>query len=299
MSIKHTISKHSPQIFMAAGILGFVSAAVVAVMKADKIKPIIDETKDNVKAATIDDRRFGFKTKGDEILYKTTIVTKAVAKVSKEMAVPIGLATLSTGCLLKSYNIMSDRQLALVSTIDILKTGKDVYRKAVLDEVGEETTKKIDEKVIVKQITDHLEKAHRNNSNTVNADADTFSRYFCKETSNKYPKEGADTVLPFLKAAETYFNQLLHSRECLGRPGVVRFNEVLDYLGFQKIPEGETSGWISYGGKGFVDFGIIGAYYADYDGLLDRYNCIIDTNKIPRSNSGYMLCFNINPCIIK
>lgn len=48
-----------------------------------------------------------------------------------------------------------------------------------------------------------------------------------------------------------------------------------------------------------MDFGISGAYYADYDGILDRYNCVADTNKIPRSDSGYILNFNVNPYIIK
>lgn len=297
MNIRTKLSENSPQIFMVAGILGFIGSTITAIAKSDKVKPIIKNTKDELKAATIDDRRFGFKNKTDERLFKTKVVCTAAIDISKELAIPISLATISTGCILKSYKIMNNRQLALVGTIDILKTGADVYKKAVIDEVGEETAKKIDEKVFLKHMTDQIEKARKGDKPS--NDVETFSRYFSKETSNKYPEGGADAVLPFLKSQETYFNQLLHSRERFGRPGFVRFNEVLDALGFPKIPEGETAGWISRNGEGFVDFGISGAYYADYDGVLDRYNCVRDPNKIPRSDSGYMLCFNVDPYILK
>lgn len=282
MNLKTKLVNNSPKIFMVAGITGFIGAVITTALKADKVKPIVKKTKEELK--TTDS--------------KAKVVGKAAIDISKELAVPISLVTLSTGCILKSYKIMNNRQLAMVGTIDILKRGANVYKKAVLEEVGEETSKKIDEKVIVKQITDQLEKAYKDDGHFC-LDGESFSRYFSKETSNKFPEGGADTVLPFLKAQETYFNQLLHSRERFGRPGIIRYNEVLDALGFPKVPEGETSGWISHGGDGFVDFGIAGAYYADYDGLLDRYNCVKDESKIPRSDSGYMLCFNVDPYIVK
>ena len=285
MNLRTKISNNSPQIFMVAGILGFIGATVTAAMKSDKVKPIIKDAKHEYK------RRVMTKD-------KAAVVASAAIDISKELAIPISLATMSTGCILKSYKIMNNRQLALVGTIDILKTGADVYKKAVVDEVGEEAAKKIDEKVMVKEITDQIEKVRKGDKH-ICRDAESFSRYFSKETSNKFPEGGADTVLPFLKSQETYFNQLLHSRERFGRPGVVRYNEVLDALGFPKVPEGETAGWISHSGNGFVDFGISGAYYADYDGVLDRYNCVKDPNKIPRSDSGWMLCFNVDPYIVK
>lgn len=297
MSIKTKLSENSPKIFMVAGILGFIGSTVTAIAKSDKVKPIVKKAKADIKNAKIDDPRYGFKNKSDVQLYKAKVATIAAIDISKELAVPIGLSMISTGCILKSYKIMNNRQLALVGTIDILKTGAEVYKKAVVDEVGEETAKKIDEKVMLKYMTNQIEKARK--VDKPSNDVETFSRYFSKETSNKFPEGGADTVLPFLKSQETYFNQLLHSRERFGRPGVVRYNEVLDALGFPKIPEGETAGWISRNGDGFVDFGISGAYFADYDGVLDRYNCVRDLNKIPRSDSGYMLCFNVDPYILK
>ena len=299
MGIKQTIHNHSSQLYLAAGIVSFVGAVVTAVMRADKIQPIINETADNVKAATFDDRRFGFKSKNEEYIWKTKQIVIGTAKVAKEMAVPISLMTIGTYFVCKSYNIVNDEKLAYMGVASGMKATLDTFKKATREEVGEETFNKIEEKAVVEHISKEINKIRKSDGYTSN-DVETFTRYFCKDTSNKFPEGGADTVLPFLKAAETYFNQLLHSRERAGRPGIVRFNEVLDYLGFAKIPEGEIAGWISYGGKGYVDFGIRGAYYADFDGVLDRYNCIRDTNKIPRSDSGYILTFdNIDPCIIK
>ena len=281
------LSKYSPQIFIAAGIAGYVGAIIFSVKKADKVKPIVKKAKEDLKETS----KKGSKTKAQ-------VITKAVVDISKEMSIPIGMATLATGCILKSYNIMSAENLAAVGTIDILKRNMNAYKKSVIEEVGEDAAEKIENRVVKNQIIKQLEQI-RANSPTNSYDLETFNRYFSTETSNKFPTGGADTVLPFLKSQETYFNQLLHSRERFGRPGIVRFNEVLDALGFQKIPEGETAGWVSYGGKGFIDFGISGAYYADFDDVLDRYNCVADPGTIPRSESGYMLCFNVDPFIWK
>ena len=299
MGIKQSISKHYSQLYLAAGIVSFVGAVVTAVMRADKIKPIVNETVDNVKAACYEDRRFGFKSKNEEYIFKAKEIVKGTAKISKEMAVPISLMTLGTYCVCKSYNIVNDERLAYMGVASGMKATLNSFKEATKEEVGEETYKKIEKNVFTKQVESQLKAARVGDRNTPN-DVEVFTKYFCKDLSNKYPEGGADTVLPFLKAGETYFNQLLHSRDHGGRPGIVRFNEVLDYLGFPKVPEGEIAGWISYSGKGYVDFGISGACYADYDSILDRFNCISDPNKIPKSNSGYILGFdNIDPCIVK
>ena len=299
MGIKQAIHNHSSQLYLAAGIVSFVGAVVTAVMRADKIQPIVNETADNVKAATFDDRRFGFKSKNEEYIWKTKQIVIGTAKVAKEMAVPISLMTIGTYCVCKSYNIVNDEKLAYMGVASGMKATLDTFKKATREEVGEETFNKIEEKTRVKQITSQLNSIRKSNDSMPD-DVGVFTRYFCKELSNKFPEGGADTALPFLKAAETYFNQLLHYREHGGRPGIVRFNEVLDYLGFPKVSEGEIAGWISYGGKGYIDFGIGGAYYANWDGNLDKFNCVRDPNQIPRSDSGYLLGFdNIDPCIIK
>ena len=299
MGIKQTFHNHSSQLYLAAGIVSFVGAVVTAVMKADKIEPIIGETVDNVRAACYEDRRFGFNSKNEEYIYKAKQIVIGTAKVAKEMAVPISLMSFGTYCVCKSYNIVNDEKLAYMGVASGMKATLDTFKEATKEEVGEETYRKIEKRTFTRQVESQL-KAARVSDGSMPDDVEVFTRYFSQATSNKFPEGGADTVLPFLKAAETYFNQLLHSREHGNRPGIVRFNEVLDYLGFAKVPEGEVSGWISYRGKGYIDFGIDGAYYADYDSVLDRFNCIADPNRIPRSDSGYILYFdNIDPCIIK
>lgn len=297
--LSNNISNHSSQLYLVAGIVSFVGAVATAVMKADKVKPIVNETADNIKAASYDDRRFGFKNKNEEYIWKAKQVVIGTAKVAKEMAVPISLMSFGTYCVCKSYNIVNNEKLAYMGVASGMKATLDTFKEVTKEEVGDETYNKIEEKARVKHITSQLNAICKSSEHVPN-DVAVFTRYFCKDLSNKFPDGGADTVLPFLKAAETYFNQLLHSRERGGRPGIVRFNEVLDYLGFPKVPEGEIAGWISYGGKGYIDFGISGAYYANWDGNLDRFNCVRDPNKIPRSDSGYILGFdNIDPCIIK
>lgn len=298
MNVRQAFKRNASKIYLVEGIIGFVSATILAVKKADKVKPIIEDTKEELDAVTMDDVRYGFSSKAEERRYKAKVIAKAAIDISAVMAVPIGISCMSIGCLVKSHKEATKPYLEAVGTIGILKNSADLYKKAVSEEVDAETLKKIDERVIARQIVDQISSICKSDDG-ICEDYETFNRYFSKETSNKFPDGGADTVLPFLKSQETYFNQLLHARERRGRPGIVRFNEVLDALGFSKIPEGETAGWISYGGDGSIDFGIAGAYHTDYDGLLDRYNCVRDPEKIPRSDSGYMLCFNVDPFIVK
>ena len=300
MSFKQFLRKRSPQIYLSMGIAGFIGATVIAVKKADKVKPVVLQAKEDFDGATIDDYRFGFKTKGDERRYKAKIVVYAALEVTKIMAVPIGLGCISTACIIKSNKAANAKYLEAVGTIGILRNSAELYKKAVAEEVDEETLKKINDKVNMKQIVDQLNSICKSDG-TYCEDPETFNRYFSKETSNKFPDGGDEAVLPFLKSKETYFNQLLHTRERRSRNklGFVSYNEVMDALGFPKIPEGDTAGWTSRNGKGFIDFGIAGAYYADYDGVLDRYNCVINPNDIPWSISGFMLCFNVDPFVIK
>ena len=266
MSIKSKVSDYSPQIFMTLGIIGFIGTTVTAVMKADKVKPIVKKAKEDLKESP----KPGSKS-------RVEVIGKAVIDISREMELPICIGAISLGCFLKSYEKLNGKYLSAVGVIHAVKSDSDIFKKATLEEVGDKVESDLG----------------------VNPRAESFTRYFSKETSKKYPTGGADTVLPFLKSQETYFNQLLHSRERFGRPGVVRFNEVLEALGFDKIPEGETAGWISRHGEGFIDFGIFGAYYADPDGVLDRYNSVNNADKIPRSDSGYMLMFNVDPFVIR
>lgn len=285
MSLQSKISEKSPQIFLTAGIISFIGAVITTAMKADKVKPIFKSAKEDIKAASIDDNRYGFKNQTEVNLYKAKLAAGAAIDISKEMAVSIGLTVFGTCCICKSYKIMNNRQLALISGIDILDAGYKSLRDTVKENVDEKTMQKIDDEVRAKNVSQQINAIKKVDAHICN-DTETCTRFFSAETSNKYPTGGADTVLPFLKSQETYFNQLLHIR------GVVCFNEILDALGLPKNDDTKRIRWYSNGGKGFIDFGISGAYFIDYDNILDCYNCIRDKNKIPRPNGGFILCFN-------
>ena len=285
MSIKSRISDKSPQIFLAVGIISFVGAVITAALKSEEVKPIFKNAKKDIKAATINEDRYGFKNETEVKLYKAKVATVAAIDISKTMAVSIGLTVFGTCCVCKSYKLMNNKQLALISGIDILDAGYKSLRETVKENVDEKTMQKIDDQVRAKNVSKQIDAIKKVDNHICN-DVETFTRFFNEETSNKYPTGGADTVLPFLKSQETYFNQLLHIR------GIVYFNEILDALGLPKNDETKRIYWESNGGKNFIDFGITGAYFIDYDNVLDCYNCIRDKSKIPRPNGGFILCFN-------
>lgn len=262
------IQKHSPEILLGAGIIGFVGTVALAckaTLSAEDIihsrkKQIaeIHSVKESADSGVVD--KDGSIVEYDDDLYKHDLrvqYAKMALEVGKSYAPTIAVGTLSLACILTSRNIMQKRYLGAVAAYNAVSTAFNEYRERVRAEAGEimdrhyrygteletiETTV-TDENGKKKKVKEIKEKA-----NTAKISTDGTERFF--DDNNKQWEGNPEYSLMFLRGQQNYLNDLLHTR------GHVFLNEVYEALGFDHTQIGAVVGWVMGFGDGFIDFGL-------------------------------------------
>lgn len=255
--------KHSPEIFVIAGVVGGVTSAVMACKATTKAGDIIEDTKsqlDIIHKGMEDGNIRGVEyTKEDGAKDLTIVYTQTAVKFIKLYGPAVALGTVSIVSILAGHNITRKRNLALTAAYATIDNSFKQYRNRVIERFGEELdrelrydvkTKEIEETVVNEDGTESTVKTTVNviDPNTIS----DYSRIFdegCASWS-KCPEHN----LVFLKQQQNYANDLLKSR------GHLFLNEVYDMLGFPRTQAGQIVGWVydekNPIGDNFVDFGI-------------------------------------------
>lgn len=251
------ISKHSPEILLGLGLIGFVGSLVAvskASTKAEKIMKKHDNDMNTLKRVL--DQYKGEKYSDEDYKKDQKIIN---AKTAKEMIVAylptFALITLSVGCILCSYGIIKKRHLALIAAYNGLQESFKDYRKRVIEEHGEEKDRMyklgIKEETKAETIIGKNGKEKTKETKELVVDPNhhsQYARYF--DSSSVQWNRNAEYNLMFLKAQQNYANDLLKSR------GHIFLNEVYDMLGIPRSQAGQIVGWVKGEGDDFVDFGI-------------------------------------------
>lgn len=233
------VQKHSPEILTAVGIVGTVTAGVLAARATLKLEETVDHAQDR-----IDEARDG-GTQADLVRAQA----QAVGDVAKLYAPALFLGAASIGCIVGGHGILQKRNVALVAAYKTLETGYAKYRERVAEELGIEKDRDIH-----LGIRDEKVKDENGKTKTVKTLVDpngrsVYARFFDELNPNWRPS--AENNLYFLKAQQSYFNQTLQSR------GHVFLNEVYDALGIERSQAGQMVGWVlSKNGDNYIDFGI-------------------------------------------
>ncbi|MCM1578805.1 MAG: DUF6353 family protein [Ruminococcus sp.] len=261
-----TLKKHSPEILAAAGVIGTVTAAVMACRATTRLDDILSEANqklDNIKAMS------GKEVLGtpysEETAKKDTVITYAhtAGRVVRLYAPAVLLGALSISSILASNDILRKRNMALAAAYATVDEGFKSYRKRVAERLGEEAEKEI--KYNLRQ-TDIEETETDENGNertvtrTVNAvdisENSEYARFF--DESSPYYEKDSEYNLMFLKSQQAYANDRLKAN------GILFLNEVYDMLGIPKTRAGQIVGWVydeeNPIGDNFVDFGIYDCY---------------------------------------
>ena len=255
--------KHSPEIFVIAGVVGGVTSAVMACKATTKAGDIIEDTKsqlDIIHKGIEDGNIHGVEyTKEDGAKDLTIVYTQTAVKFIKLYGPAVALGTVSIVSILAGHNITRKRNLALTAAYATIDNSFKQYRNRVIERFGEELdrelrydvkTKEIEETVVNEDGTESTVKTTVNviDPNTIS----DYSRIFdeCCASWSKSPEHN----LVFLKQQQNYANDLLKSR------GHLFLNEVYDMLGFPRTQAGQIVGWVydekNPIGDNFVDFGI-------------------------------------------
>lgn len=240
--------KYSPQILTGVGVVGVVTAGVLACKSTLRVESVIDEIGTNVDAAKL--RRDTIKDYPSEAY--TADLTRAYVKGGMDLVKLYGpsvtLALSSIACIVGGHAILSKRNVAMAAAYKTLEQGFSEYRKRVVEDLGLDKDKEYlmgTSQAVVVGKDGKDEEVTVLDPNGISA----YAKYFDEFNAN-WSKD-AEYNLMFLKTQQNYANDRLNAR------GHLFLNEVYDMLGMEHTKAGAVTGWV-YSDKGdnFVDFGI-------------------------------------------
>lgn len=253
------IRAKSPEILLAAGVVGFVGTVVLAckaTLKIDETLAVAEAKKNEIEKGVVDELRD--YTEEDAEADMKILKAKTAVQFIKLYAPTIALGGVSVACLLTSTNILNKRYLAAVSAYNAVSELFQQYRKRVVDEYGDKLDRHFRYGAAYDTITDTTVdengKKVKTKVDTESIDKDAISNYDTArffEEGNKNWDRSSNYNHMFLRGQQNIANNILHSR------GYIFLNEVYEMLGFQTTTEGHHLGWIDDGtGSGYVDFGL-------------------------------------------
>jgi len=262
-----SIKKHSPEIFMVAGIAGTVASTVMACKATGKVTEIVEEARTTasvirkgIETGYINDKECSVED-GQKAL--TVLYAQTGVQVLKEYAPAIIIGTLSITSIVAGHNILKKRNLALAAAYAVVDKGFKEYRKNVVDRFGEETDKELRHGIKAKMVETEVLDEDGNTLikkeivNEVRQDDVSKHSEFarCFDASCKDHRKDSEANLMFLRRQQDWANERLMSR------GFLFLNEVYEMLDFPRSQAGQVVGWMydpnnKTKGDNYVDFGI-------------------------------------------
>ena len=260
------LKKHSPEIFIAVGVVGTVASAVMACKATTKLNDILEESKEQIDAIHEAPQKEELKEKYDEDMMRKDLALvyfQTGVKVAKLYAPAVILGTLSITSIVASNNILRKRNVALAAAYATVAKGFKEYRERVVERYGEqvdyELTHNIKTKEITETVVDEKGKEKQVKKTVEVADPNVtndYIKYFTR--SNPYWDDTPDYVELFLRSQQNYANDRLKVDK------VLTLNDVYDSLGFQKTKAGMVVGWVfdenNEDGDNFIEFNVRKVY---------------------------------------
>ena len=239
----------SPTIMFGVGLVGVVAGTVLAC----KATLCLDETLAPIERK----KELGYDLHEAENDYTdakyrqdmTMLQVRGVVAVGKLYGPALIVGGLGIIFLTGSHKILTSRNAALTAAYAGLERTYNAYRRHVADEIGEDKERELHYEVQKKDLElTKCEEEDEENPRQV-GDNSIYARFF-DEVSKNWNSTPEYNML-FLRAQQTYANDLLHSR------GHIFLNEVYDMIGVDRSKAGAVVGWVlSKDGDNYVDFGI-------------------------------------------
>lgn len=247
------VQRYSPEILFGAGVVGAVTATVLACRSTLKLGEVLDEAeKDKITLENIPVGEGYSQREYDKNLAALKIRT--VARVAKLYMPAVLMGSLSIGALTGSHYIMSSRQAGLMAAYAALDKGFKEYQSRVAEEIGEERAGQLRYDNVIHKEKDADGKVIKTVRVNGVTGASIYARFFDKQSAEwvNNPEYNKMTLV----AKQEYLNNLLHAR------GHVFLNEVYDALGIPRTRAGAVVGW--FVGKNtkngnrdsYIDFGL-------------------------------------------
>ena len=257
------LKQRSPEILVAAGVVGIVSSMVLACKASTKVHDILEDTKEQLSQVkqVLEDEKFSKETYSEEDAKKDTTIIYAQTgiKFIKLYGPAIILGSLSIASILTSHNILRKRNIALAAAYTVIDKSFKDYRSRVIERFGEDLDHELKYNIKAKEIEEVTvdakgkEKTKKTTISVVNNDGYSDYARFFDDGCTGWTKD-AELNLVFLRQQQDHANEMLKSR------GHLFLNDVYYMLGIPKTKAGQVVGWVydekNPVGDNFVDFGI-------------------------------------------
>lgn len=267
--------KHSPEILVAAGVIGTVATTIVACRATTKASAIISEAKTSLDAihdCMANEALADKYTKEDSRKDLTMVYTKTAVEFGKLYAPTVILGAASISCILASHNILRKRNAAIAAAYATVEKGYKEYRGRVIERFGEVVDRELKYNIKAKEIEETVinekgeEEVVKKTVEVVDIDGySEYARFF--DEASPYWEKDSEYNLMFLRAEQNYANDRLRAN------GRVFLNEVYERLGIEKTKAGQVVGWVydpdNGDGDNYIDFGI-------YDCRRDRARAFVN-----------------------
>lgn len=210
-----TIKAHSPEILMAAGVVGTVAGVVVACKATTKLDDILEETQEKViqikdfDPETVDAEY----TENDRRKDLVITYTKGGLEIVKLYGPAFAILSLSVASMLAANNILRKRNFALMAAYTALDKSFKDYRGRVADKYGnaieEELRLGLEKRKISEEITDENGKTKKVKKDVAVATVnDPTLIEFSKDTTSHWDSV-MDYNLNLLRSSQMYFTDIL------------------------------------------------------------------------------------------
>lgn len=285
MSIFHNaariVVKHAPTILTGAGTIGLIGTAVLASRATLTYKELIaDEVMVITDGPELMKRNEHYTEdvfRKDRIVCYSRIVTKTV----KHYAPTIALGVASIAAFWWSHSIQSKRIAGLAAAYTALDASYRKYKKSVASVIGEESMKKVEEKILDDVVFTDEPFEYDKMAESVIPEYSPYARII-DETSSVWDPSDDITELN-IHAQLNYMNDILRTR------GYLFLSDVYDALGIPRTPASQVVGWLWKKGDGdhYVSFGDIEGH---------RIKFWDDSRR--REVANYLLDFNVDGEIV-
>ena len=243
------LKKHSPEILVAAGVVGVVASGIMACKATLKATEVMDNAKKDIndirdvaadaEAGIIPASEY---TQEDYKKDLTIVYVQTGVKLAKLYAPAIALGALSITGIVYSNRILSKRNAAIAAAYATVDRGFKEYRGRVVERFGKELDRELKYDIKAKEVeeieTDEKgkEKIVKKPINTATvSERSSYSRVFDETCPNW--ERNAEYNNMFLRQTENWANKKLQEN------GFLFINDVYDMLGFQKTQAGQVIGW--------------------------------------------------------
>lgn len=271
------LKKHSPEILVVGGVIGFVGSAVMACKAITKLNDILEESKDELEQIHGYVEEHGYTEKYTEEDSKkdlALVYTQSAVKIAKLYGPSVILGAVSITAILGGHNILRKRNIALAAAYKALDVGFKEYRGRVIDRFGKELDRELKYGIQRKEIEeaevgeDGTETVTKKEVDVANPNEySVYARFFDDGCNGWEPDPEHNLVV--LKSQQSWANEVLK------RKGYLFLNDVYEMLGIPRTAAGQVVGWIydekNPIGDNFVDFGIYDLYKGKARDFVNGY----------------------------